>query len=135
MLVSKMECCCEMSSDTLDGRIVGNIGKSCFLGRIGLQILLCITVIFSAARSDVASAQEPWQLIQELGFQELNMKARDFTLNDLNGRPSSLSDYRGQWVWLVFWATWCSACAQEMPLLESLCKLKRWRYDGSRDFD
>lgn len=32
--------------------------------------------------------------------------ALDFTLNDLEGKPHTLSDYRGGKVMLYFWATW-----------------------------
>lgn len=44
--------------------------------------------------------------------------ARDFTLPDLDGQPHSLSDYRGQWVLVNYWATWCPPCLEELPELE-----------------
>jgi peroxiredoxin len=44
----------------------------------------------------------------------------DFTLSDLNGNPVSLSDYRGQVVYLNFWATWCKWCKKEMPDMERI---------------
>ena len=44
----------------------------------------------------------------------------DFALTDLKGAPARLSDFRGRVVWLNFWATWCTACASEMPLLNQL---------------
>ena len=31
-----------------------------------------------------------------------------------------LSDYRGKWLVLNFWATWCAPCRQEMPSLDAL---------------
>ncbi len=41
---------------------------------------------------------------------------------DLSGQTHSLADYRGSLIALVFWATWCVPCREEMPSLESLAK-------------
>lgn len=47
--------------------------------------------------------------------------APDFTFPDLNGRPVSLSDFRGKKVVLVnVWATWCPPCRWEKPRMERL---------------
>lgn len=48
------------------------------------------------------------------------LEAPDFTLNDINGRSHTLSDYRGRPVILNFWASWCADCLDEMPSLQSL---------------
>ncbi len=42
----------------------------------------------------------------------------DFTLLDLEGKPRSLSEFRGMWVVVNYWATWCPPCREEMPELE-----------------
>jgi len=42
----------------------------------------------------------------------------DFTLPDMDGTPHSLSDYRGKWVLVNYWATWCPPCLEELPELE-----------------
>jgi len=44
----------------------------------------------------------------------------EIRLKDLNGRPVSLSDYRGKIVFLNFWTTWCFPCRIEMPDMEKL---------------
>ena len=46
--------------------------------------------------------------------------APDFTLNDLEGNPVKLSDFRGRNVVLVFWASWCPDCRAEVPLLKQM---------------
>ena len=44
--------------------------------------------------------------------------APDFTLPDLAGKKVSLSDFRGKWVVLDFWGSWCGWCVKGFPALK-----------------
>lgn len=46
--------------------------------------------------------------------------APQFALQDRSGEVVRLSDYRGRYVLVHFWATWCSTCVVEMPQLNEM---------------
>lgn len=42
-------------------------------------------------------------------------KAPDFRLMDANYQPVKVSDYKGKYLIIDFWASWCAPCRQENP--------------------
>ena len=56
------------------------------------------------------------------GFTRVGKSAPDFTIPLLSGAELALSQYRGQPIVINFWASWCSPCLDEAPLLE-----RTWR--------
>jgi peroxiredoxin len=91
------------------------------LFRIGGSLLVALVIIFAS-----------WWIagregIDELGNQGMNAsllpsvgeQAPDFTVPDALGQLHSLSDYRGQPVWINFWGSWCPPCRAEMPDMQA----------------
>jgi len=43
--------------------------------------------------------------------------APDFNLHDITGKNIKLSNYKGKYILLTFWASWCGPCIKEIPAL------------------
>jgi thiol-disulfide isomerase/thioredoxin len=51
----------------------------------------------------------------------------DYQLRDMDGRLYKVSDYRGKWLIINFWATWCAPCLKDMHDLERFYQQNRER--------
>lgn len=56
--------------------------------------------------------------------------APDFTLKDVNGKPVSLAAFKGKYILVDFWASWCGPCRQENPTV-----VKAYQNYKSKGFD
>lgn len=57
-------------------------------------------------------------------------EAPDFTLNDPQGEPLSLSSLRGRYVVLDFWGSWCGSCIKDFPEMKKYYE----KYKGRMEF-
>ena len=55
--------------------------------------------------------------------------APDFTLDDINGKPFTLSSLRGKYVVLDFWGSWCGWCIKGMPDMKKYYEKYRGKFE------
>src|SRR5258706_9916736 len=79
---------------------------------------LLITPAFMAEGTD----QGPPIVGSVENFSRINpsLPAPDDSFADVGGRSLSLADFRGKYLLLNLWATWCGPCVSEMPSLDRL---------------
>lgn len=84
--------------------------------------LFIITVLFGITFfSSNVNAQGNDREAKEKRLTELqsgNIPAPGFTLKNLEGKDVSLSDFKGKWVILDFWGSWCPWCIKGFPELK-----------------
>ena len=86
-----------------------------------------IAALLAASFVNLSYAQDA-QTDKEKKIQEMEQKlealqtgdveAPNFTLKDLEGKDVSLTDFRGKWVILDFWGSWCPWCIKGFPELK-----------------
>ena len=53
---------------------------------------------------------------------KLNETAPAFTITAMDGKKISLNDFKGKYILLDFWATWCAPCVAEIPFVKQIRK-------------
>ena len=60
---------------------------------------------------------------KKLSVMNIGKPAPAALFQDINGKAVSLANFKGKYIYLNFWASWCSSCSQDMSLIPELKKL------------
>lgn len=76
--------------------------------------------LYTAYVKDTVLTADFRQKYDSWDFTKPGRQAPDFAAADINGKRHRLSEYRGKYIYIDIWATWCAPCRAEIPYLKEL---------------
>ena len=90
--------------------------------KILLSMMLAVVAMSGCADNSKKQADSSMEAVdnsqETVAVEADGIEAPDFTLNDLNGKPLTLSSLRGKYVILDFWGSWCGWCIKGIPQMK-----------------
>ena len=87
---------------------------------LAVIVALALGILYARGLLSVHQGLEPPPQLAALALEKAPQAAPDVAFTDAAGTRHALSTFRGRYVLLNLWATWCAPCVKEMPTLAKL---------------
>jgi thiol-disulfide isomerase/thioredoxin len=110
----------------LESKIVSPVLKEQFAYKIGKYSLMNVLNMEAVYQKTILLIQSPEKknevitIYNKIKLLQAGNPSPDFKFKDLTGNDFQLSDFKGKYVYIDVWATWCGPCLSEIPALKKL---------------
>lgn len=91
---------------------------------VGMNFYDTYAEIFEKFTPEIKNSEKGLDMSQKLKYfkqSKVGSIAPEFTLQDIDGKTISLSDFKNKkYVLIDFWASWCGPCREELPYIKDL---------------
>jgi thiol-disulfide isomerase/thioredoxin len=91
-----------------------------FFGLAAGFAAIIVAVLYGMNGFPVHATAKPPAVLDKLKLVENKPAGSDISFTDASGRVLKLADFRGRYVLVNLWATWCGPCIAELPELAKL---------------
>ena len=87
---------------------------------LGFAVIVTAAVLYVNKSGTVHAGSSPPSVLDKLKLVNGSPPAPDASFVDSGGKAVKLADFRGRYVLVNLWATWCGPCVTELPALSRL---------------
>lgn len=107
------------SSDKVRSTLLHYIAYS-YVNNFGINGIQDMENVYRTYVKDTALVAKFDKVCEKWNLASVGKLSPDFKATDVHGKEYTLADFRGKYVYIDVWATWCGPCRHEIPHLKAL---------------
>ena len=118
--VAQMKYTAKTMSDPYVKEIIMHHIAAAYVDNFGVEDIAEMENLYNTYVKDTSLVSQYRKKQERWDFSRPGRRSPDFRAVDLSGKEYTLKDFRGKYVYIDMWATWCAPCRREMPYLKAL---------------